>query len=389
MWSWAPKGSQLQLPSAISTVAASRCWIFLALFRAFSVEMAVSTPHAAGRLPAVYPDVAKLLAVAALRETRLRLVEFNFYCCIAKAGYFKVPWDGMCVQVALFWLGLCGLFRFPILHQDEFPARSHAVFQKTCTSLHLASQTVGSICRSSNPPRADSVDPRTATTPPTLQHGQCSVPTLNHSNLTTNSRGKLKVLVLNAYITLTLLLLLRQYSLLTSTSLDFASLHFYFTCASHFWLICSSLEQTEVWSWSWSRFYDRRSVGQSILVSGPYLGPMASFYNYRTFAVFILCAPSLTRGRICNLFVQFAVNLRSKSSGNQDHILQSHLRPPPQPGGPCPCIKSPRNRVGCPSYTSWHCVPFTSPLTTRRDYGGGILTRLHTGKSEIFLLYHI
>jgi hypothetical protein len=26
----------------------------------------------------------------------------------------------------------------------------------------------------------------------------------------------------------------------------------------------------------------------------------------------------------------------------------------------------------------WDCVPFMSPLTTRRDYGGGILTRLHT-----------
>jgi hypothetical protein len=28
------------------------------------------------------------------------------------------------------------------------------------------------------------------------------------------------------------------------------------------------------------------------------------------------------------------------------------------------------------------CVPFLSPLTTRRDYGGGILTRLHTGNQE-------
>jgi hypothetical protein len=37
----------------------------------------------------------------------------------------------------------------------------------------------------------------------------------------------------------------------------------------------------------------------------------------------------------------------------------------------------------------WDCVPSSSPLTTRRDYGGVILTRPHTGKSEIFLLYHI
>jgi hypothetical protein len=36
----------------------------------------------------------------------------------------------------------------------------------------------------------------------------------------------------------------------------------------------------------------------------------------------------------------------------------------------------------------WDCVPFLSPLTTRRDYGGSILTRLHTGKlvkGEIFI----
>jgi hypothetical protein len=35
--------------------------------------------------------------------------------------------------------------------------------------------------------------------------------------------------------------------------------------------------------------------------------------------------------------------------------------------------------TGWPSYTPGHWVPFPSPLTTRRDYGGSILTRLHTG----------
>jgi hypothetical protein len=35
--------------------------------------------------------------------------------------------------------------------------------------------------------------------------------------------------------------------------------------------------------------------------------------------------------------------------------------------------------TGWPSYTPGHWVPFMSPLTTRRDYGGNILTRLHTG----------
>jgi hypothetical protein len=47
--------------------------------------------------------------------------------------------------------------------------------------------------------------------------------------------------------------------------------------------------------------------------------------------------------------------------------------------------------TGWPSYTPGHWVPFLSPLTTRRDYGGGILTRLHMGwyhicnKFELFL----
>jgi hypothetical protein len=30
----------------------------------------------------------------------------------------------------------------------------------------------------------------------------------------------------------------------------------------------------------------------------------------------------------------------------------------------------------------WECVPSSSPLTTRRDYGGGILTCLHTGSAH-------
>jgi hypothetical protein len=31
----------------------------------------------------------------------------------------------------------------------------------------------------------------------------------------------------------------------------------------------------------------------------------------------------------------------------------------------------------------WDCVPFSSPLKIRRDYGGGILTRLHTGNLRV------
>jgi hypothetical protein len=41
--------------------------------------------------------------------------------------------------------------------------------------------------------------------------------------------------------------------------------------------------------------------------------------------------------------------------------------------------------TGWPSYTPGHWVPFLSPLTTRGDYGGSILTRLLTGKLEAVL----
>jgi hypothetical protein len=49
--------------------------------------------------------------------------------------------------------------------------------------------------------------------------------------------------------------------------------------------------------------------------------------------------------RACNLLIQFAVTLRSKSRRTHDHILLSHLRLP-QPGGPGPCIYIPQEQSG-------------------------------------------
>jgi hypothetical protein len=51
----------------------------------------------------------------------------------------------------------------------------------------------------------------------------------------------------------------------------------------------------------------RQSVGQSVLVSGAHLGPVAPFsfslkFSFRQLRVFCyFVAPSLTRGRVCNL----------------------------------------------------------------------------------------
>jgi hypothetical protein len=91
--------------------------------------------------------------------------------------------------------------------------------------------------------------------------------------------------------------------------------------------------------------YDLQSVGQSVEPTTRYL---ISVWQLR---VSWCVAPSLTRGRVCNLLVQLllglarAVTLGSKSRRTHDHILLSHLTLP-QPGGPGPCIYMPQEQGG-------------------------------------------
>jgi hypothetical protein len=83
-------------------------------------------------------------------------------------------------------------------------------------------------------------------------------------------------------------------------------------------------------------------------------------------------APSLTRGRVCNLLVQFFVSLRSKSHRTHDHISLSHLRLP-QLVVLRPCVYIPRNTV-----VQFYPRALGSLLISSYDsqgYGGGILTR--------------
>jgi hypothetical protein len=52
--------------------------------------------------------------------------------------------------------------------------------------------------------------------------------------------------------------------------------------------------------------YDRQSVGQYALVSGAHLGPVTNFFflleiSFRQLRVCNFVAPSLTRGRVCEL----------------------------------------------------------------------------------------
>jgi hypothetical protein len=103
------------------------------------------------------------------------------------------------------------------------------------------------------------------------------------------------------------------------------------------------------WSWSWSCSCGRQSVDQFVWVSGLPLGPLTRFYITLLFSAdnyFILLskASSLTRKRVCSL--------QCNHSLVPITVLYRLI---------------------------WDWVPFLSPLTTRRDYGGGILTRHHTG----------
>jgi hypothetical protein len=81
---------------------------------------------------------------------------------------------------------------------------------------------------------------------------------------------------------------------------------------------------------------------------------------FRQLRVCYFVAPSLTRGRVCNLLL--LVLLGSESRETQDHILFSLDSPNLE--GQAPVFVSHRNRVAqiCPG----HWVPFLSPLTTRR-----------------------
>jgi hypothetical protein len=74
-------------------------------------------------------------------------------------------------------------------------------------------------------------------------------------------------------------------------------------------------------------------------------------------------APSLTRGWVCNLLVQFSVTLQSKSHRTHDHILLSHLRLP-EPGGPSPCIYIPQEQGGplIPPGTGLYYCPVRVPV---------------------------
>jgi hypothetical protein len=97
-------------------------------------------------------------------------------------------------------------------------------------------------------------------------------------------------------------------------------------------------------------YYDRRSVGQSLLVSSIPLGLTARLLLLSdSWGVFWCGALSLTRERVCRLqsllVLASAVILWSKSRGTRDHILLSQIRDSPNMDGQVAVFISPRNSV--------------------------------------------
>jgi hypothetical protein len=117
--------------------------------------------------------------------------------------------------------------------------------------------------------------------------------------------------------------------------------------------------------------YDRQSVGQSVLVSGTHLGPVTNFFflleiSFRQLRVCYFVAPSLTRGRVCNLLVQLILGLaRAITLGRSPAELQ------------VPVFIFPGNRVA-QLYPKALGSLFVASCDSQ-GYGESILTRLHTG----------
>jgi hypothetical protein len=120
--------------------------------------------------------------------------------------------------------------------------------------------------------------------------------------------------------------------------------------------------------------YDRRSFGQSVLVSSTHLGLTTKFLFAIQLRVCWCGALCLMRERVCRLQLMLvlasAVILRPESRGTRDHILLSQIRDSPNLEG--------WNRV-----TRLYPQALGSLLVASYDsqgYAGGIRTRLHSGK---------
>jgi hypothetical protein len=128
--------------------------------------------------------------------------------------------------------------------------------------------------------------------------------------------------------------------------------------------------------------YDRRSVGQSVLVSGPHLGPV----TVSRLQVYWRGALSLTRGRVCRLQLLLgfasAVIHGSESRGLITIFYCLRFETLPNLEGQAPVFISPKNKLVrfCPQALGFLFVASYDS----RGYGGGFRTHLHMGITCVF-----
>jgi hypothetical protein len=133
--------------------------------------------------------------------------------------------------------------------------------------------------------------------------------------------------------------------------------------------------------------YDRQSIGQSVLVSGAHLEPVTNFSFSLKFPLgscgFVFCSGlsdeedgSVVYCSIASGPCQISRSWAAVSQNSWPYFTVSSETPPTWRAR-FPYLYPPG--TGWPSYTPGHWIPFLWPLSTRRDCGGSILTRLHTG----------
>jgi hypothetical protein len=122
----------------------------------------------------------------------------------------------------------------------------------------------------------------------------------------------------------------------------------------------------DIWSWSWSSSCDRQSVHQFVLVSGSPLGPMTRFYFFFRLTIIVRSRTQTMEFFLTITFLFFLGRPLWRKDGSVTYSAiadwSGHWRP-----------------ITTIYRLIWDCVPFLSHLTIGRDYGGSILTRLHTG----------
>jgi hypothetical protein len=106
--------------------------------------------------------------------------------------------------------------------------------------------------------------------------------------------------------------------------------------------------------------YDRRSVGQSVLVSSPHLGPKKNCYYCQTFTGLLMWG-GLSDERTG---LSFTVAAGPRQSSHSLVRVLSQTRDSANLEGQTTVFVSPR--TWWPGYTSRHWVPFSSPSTARR-----------------------